>query len=75
VSSTNPEFAPDVHAAIARVRADVAKLHGELTGYGLARTVHFAREAGPLVPISQDAIDRLYDRYQNVYGQNGDARR
>jgi L-ribulose-5-phosphate 4-epimerase len=27
------------------------------------------------VPISQDAIERLYDRYQNVYGQNGDARR
>jgi L-ribulose-5-phosphate 4-epimerase len=41
----------------------------------VARTVHIAREAGPLVPISQDAIDRLYDRYQNVYGQNGDARR
>ena len=41
----------------------------------VARTVHFAREAGPLVPIPQDAIDRLYDRYQNVYGQSGDARR
>ena len=35
MSSTNPEFAPEVDAAIARVRADVAKLHGELTGYGL----------------------------------------
>ena len=34
-----------------------------------------AREAGPLVPIPQDAVDRLYDRYQNVYGQQGDARR
>ena len=31
-------------------------------------------EIAPLVPISQDAVDRLYDRYQNVYGQNGDAR-
>jgi L-ribulose-5-phosphate 4-epimerase len=41
----------------------------------VARSVHFAREAGPLVPIPQDAIDRLYDRYQNVYGQTGDARR
>jgi len=41
----------------------------------VARTVHLAREAGPLVPIPQDAIDRLYDRYQNVYGQSGDARR
>ena len=30
---------------------------------------------GPLIPIPQEAIDRLYDRYQNVYGQSGDARR
>ncbi|MEO7124693.1 MAG: L-ribulose-5-phosphate 4-epimerase [Nakamurella sp.] len=41
----------------------------------VARTVHYAREAGPLVPIPQDAIDHLYDRYQNVYGQPEDARR
>ena len=41
----------------------------------VARTVHFAREAGPLIPIPQEAIDRLYDRYQNVYGQSSDARR
>ncbi len=41
----------------------------------VARTVHLAREAGPLIPIPQDAIDRLYDRYQNVYGQRGDTRR
>lgn len=41
----------------------------------VARTVHFAREAGPLVPIPQEAIDRLHDRYQHVYGQTaGDAR-
>ncbi|WP_308798809.1 L-ribulose-5-phosphate 4-epimerase [Agromyces silvae] len=41
----------------------------------VARTVHLAREAGPLIPIPQDQIDRLFDRYQNVYGQSGDARR
>ncbi|MGP6170282.1 L-ribulose-5-phosphate 4-epimerase [Microbacterium sp. A196] len=41
----------------------------------VARTVHYAREAGPLIPIPQDAIDSLYDRYQNVYGQSSDARR
>jgi L-ribulose-5-phosphate 4-epimerase len=41
----------------------------------VARTVHLARDAGPLIPIPQDAIDRLYDRYQNVYGQASDARR
>ena len=41
----------------------------------VARTVHLAREAGPLIPIPQEAIDRLFDRYQNVYGQGEDERR
>jgi len=35
----------------------------------VARTVHIARQGGPLVPIAAEDIDRLYDRYQNVYGQ------
>ncbi|RKS75629.1 L-ribulose-5-phosphate 4-epimerase [Motilibacter peucedani] len=35
----------------------------------VARSVHIARQGGELVPIPQDDIDRLYDRYQNVYGQ------
>lgn len=35
----------------------------------VARTVHIARQGGPLAPIPQEAIDRLFDRYQNVYGQ------
>jgi L-ribulose-5-phosphate 4-epimerase len=41
----------------------------------VARTVHLAREGGRLIPIPQDEIDQLYDRYQNVYGQAHDARR
>ena len=41
----------------------------------VARTVHIARQAGELIPIPQDAIDRLYDRYQNAYGQAGADRR
>jgi L-ribulose-5-phosphate 4-epimerase len=40
-----------------------------------ARTVHLARQGGPLVPIPQDRIDVLYARYQSVYGQAGDDRR
>jgi L-ribulose-5-phosphate 4-epimerase len=35
----------------------------------VARTVQLARAGGPLIPIPQDAIDSLFDRYQNVYGQ------
>jgi L-ribulose-5-phosphate 4-epimerase len=40
-----------------------------------ARTVHIARQAGPLVPLPQEKIDSLYNRYQNVYGQASDERR
>lgn len=35
----------------------------------VARTVHIARQGGPLIPIAQESIDALFDRYQNVYGQ------
>jgi L-ribulose-5-phosphate 4-epimerase len=41
----------------------------------VARTVEIARQGGELVPIPQDAIDRLFERYQNVYGQASDDRR
>jgi L-ribulose-5-phosphate 4-epimerase len=35
----------------------------------VARTVHVARQLGDPLPIEQQHIDALYDRYQNVYGQ------
>jgi L-ribulose-5-phosphate 4-epimerase len=35
----------------------------------VARTVHIARQLGQPVPIAPAAVDSLYDRYQNVYGQ------
>jgi len=41
----------------------------------VARTVHIARQGGELVPIAPDDIDRLYARYQQVYGQASDDRR
>jgi len=37
----------------------------------VARTVHLARQLGEPLPLAQEDIDRLYDRYQNVYGQRG----
>jgi L-ribulose-5-phosphate 4-epimerase len=39
----------------------------------VARTVHVARQLGATVPIPAADIDRLYDRYQNAYGQPGAA--
>lgn len=35
----------------------------------VARTVHIARQLGEPLPIDPTDVDRLYDRYQNVYGQ------
>jgi L-ribulose-5-phosphate 4-epimerase len=35
----------------------------------VARSVHLARQLGDPVPLPAGAIDRLHDRYQNVYGQ------
>lgn len=35
----------------------------------VARTVHLSRQLGEPVPLAKTDIDRLFDRYQNVYGQ------
>jgi L-ribulose-5-phosphate 4-epimerase len=35
----------------------------------VARTVHVARQLGEPLPIPEQAIDSLYERYQNIYGQ------
>jgi L-ribulose-5-phosphate 4-epimerase len=36
----------------------------------VARTVHIALQLGDVIPIPQDKIDSLYERYQHVYGQH-----
>jgi L-ribulose-5-phosphate 4-epimerase len=35
----------------------------------VARTVHVSRQLGEPLPIAQSDVDRLFDRYQNAYGQ------
>jgi L-ribulose-5-phosphate 4-epimerase len=35
----------------------------------VARTVHLTRQLGEPIPIEPADVDRLYERYQNVYGQ------
>ena len=35
----------------------------------VARTVHITRQLGEPIPIPQQSIDALFNRYQNVYGQ------
>lgn len=41
----------------------------------VARTTHIARQIGTLVPIAEDDVRALYDRYQNVYGQQDSTER
>ncbi|WP_347756039.1 L-ribulose-5-phosphate 4-epimerase [Agrococcus sp. ProA11] len=36
----------------------------------VARTVHIARQLGDPVALAPEAIDRLFQRYQHVYGQS-----
>ena len=38
----------------------------------VARTVHVSRQLGDPRPLAQGDVDALFDRYQNVYGQQGD---
>ena len=35
----------------------------------VARTIHIARQGGEPAPIAPEAIDALFARYQNIYGQ------
>ena len=37
----------------------------------VARTVHVARQLGDPLPLATAHVDALFDRYQNVYGQQG----
>ncbi len=37
----------------------------------VCRSVHLARQLATPLPIPATAVDRLHDRYQNVYGQQG----
>lgn len=39
----------------------------------VARTVHVARQLGEPQPLAKAEVDALFDRYQNVYGQQGDT--
>ncbi len=36
----------------------------------VARTIHIAKQLGSLVTIPDEAVNSLFERYQNVYGQH-----
>ena len=46
-----------------------AAVKGAVMCEDVARTVHLSRQLGNPLPIPRQAVNALYDRYQNVYGQ------
>jgi L-ribulose-5-phosphate 4-epimerase len=57
------------HGVFALGEGPRAALKAAVMCEDVARTVHLARALGPVEPLEPEAVDALYDRYQNVYGQ------
>ena len=67
VVSTKGDFLANAALASRKDARDAVK--AAVMVEDVARTVHIAREGGELVPIPGESIDRLFHRYQHVYGQ------
>jgi L-ribulose-5-phosphate 4-epimerase len=57
------------HGVFALGEGPRAALKAAVMCEDVARTVHLARALGPVEALEPEAVDALYDRYQNVYGQ------
>ena len=55
--------------ATCQLLAEVLERARELIGFEHAAIMLLAYQLGEPIPIAQEDIDSLYDRYQNVYGQ------
>lgn len=57
------------HGVFALGKTPKAALKAAVMCEDVARTVFLAHQLGTPLPIAPADVDRLYDRYQNVYGQ------
>jgi L-ribulose-5-phosphate 4-epimerase len=67
--SRSPAVLMQNHGVFAVGRTARAAVKAAVMCEDVARTVHLSRQLGPPVPMAQGDVDRLYERYQNVYGQ------
>ena len=67
--SRSPAVLMQNHGVFAVGKTATAAVKAAVMCEDVARTVHLSRQLGEPVPIPQGDVDRLYDRYQNVYGQ------
>jgi L-ribulose-5-phosphate 4-epimerase len=62
------------HGVFTIGRDSVAAVKAAVMCEDVARTVHLARQLGAPVPIAPADVDALFDRYQNVYGQQATSK-
>ena len=67
--SRSPAVLMQNHGVFAIGRNARAAVKAAVMCEDVARTVHLSRQLGDPVPIPRTDVDRLYQRYQNVYGQ------
>jgi L-ribulose-5-phosphate 4-epimerase len=67
--SRSPAVLMQNHGVFSIGRTARAAVKAAVMCEDVARTVHLSRQLGPPVAIPQGDVDRLYERYQNVYGQ------
>ena len=68
-SSRSPAVLMSGHGVFTVGPTAKASLKAAVMCEDVARTVHLARQAGPVRRIPQHHVDALHDRYQNAYGQ------
>jgi L-ribulose-5-phosphate 4-epimerase len=71
--STSPAVLMQNHGVFAVGRTAHDAVKAAVMCEDVARTTHLARQLGEPVPIPAEAAARLFERYQNVYGQKGDG--
>ena len=67
--SRSPAVLMQNHGVFAIGRNARAAVKAAVMCEDVARTIHLSRQLGDPVPIPRTDVDRLYQRYQNVYGQ------
>jgi L-ribulose-5-phosphate 4-epimerase len=68
-ASRSPAVLMQNHGVFTIGRTARAAVKAAVMCEDVARTVHLSRQLGTPVPIPQGDVDRLHERYQNVYGQ------
>ena len=68
-TSTSPAVLVQNHGPFTVGATAKAAVKAAVMCEDVCRSVHIARQLGELIPIPADDVRRLYDRYQNAYGQ------